>query len=1259
MDVKSAQKFLGVFRELIQDNADVSDQTVVVQIAAVNNDGTYNVYILPDTQHSVNNIINSSPYSYSIGDMAYLYKVRNQIASSFIIGGTKAALAKTSSRLGTTTGISSSSGVKGGTTVYIGGQTGQVPFAQSVVGATITSSVGDTTHTVTVDNVANAGFALNAAQANLANFASEATHAGSADSALTANMANFAGISNSATYAYGDPKPIRETYLNVANTVSQPETEASVSYSIVDSVSGITEGAHNIIPTGAAVYNFASTAAKIHVYPTNGVYPIVGASPVSGDSGASTLYANATSPTVNTRTGEINAQSLVSGAVAASVGCFTAMNIIGSATIANLTTTGTTTFVNATNVNITDQLIVIGANNTTALVTPAGIVVNDYDGSGHYGGILYDAHGYAYVGDVVLNEDGTVNMAASNLEKLATRASELTNNYISVWNNVAQQYEDGIDINNVLNMATTSKVPVEEASASYSVISNLETNQGVNEIPTAQAVANFASNGKSVLVTNKSDATNYYLVGTNVSSGQASMSVNTGIWYQPSTGIVHANVFDGNATTATTASNYVTSAGASANIAAAFASKQNTIPVVELSDTSNTITAEQLAILQNNDIVWVKGTSNELTLYATKSASTSGGIWFAAAISADATVLFTLTINVSALTYSLTHATVPLSLQNGTNSSSLSLTLNDGDRSYGTTTVNFKTLNNTSILGSGNIQLQTPLTFDTTPTANSANPVTSGGIYNYAVSNVSWNAANTALTVTKGGVQTCIASSQSEQEASTSYSIISNIDTASSPSTAIPTVQAVKDYAPVNAGEGISVANKTISLNVATSSALGGVKIGYSGTTDRTYAVTLDSANHAYVTVPWASTSWRPVYLNGSQILSNSTSSGNLGFLNGQAISLTNSGGNITIGANLATATTVGVVKPGSSLQVSAGTLDINLGHSNNWTAKQYFGNDVAIAGNFVVTGNTTYANVHNLNVENALITLANSSEYARPLTVGAGLFVANCAGAGTNTNVALVFDQNGIAYVGRANLTDGNVIVSENPGLIPLMGRDVQSNFTDGDIIAWSSTGKKSVDSGAKISASVSDSDALVPTAGAVYDFSVSNVAWNSNELQVTKGASVSCIATTQAEQSASASYAVITNLETNQGVNEIPTAQAVANFAASARTGSIAFSPDGTNNTTSSFASATYLVKTGVGYVNGNFVAHSTIARGTTGAISASVNLTPWLGAVTANFVGIGTDMTSNNDMSFRLAVTNGTGVLYSSAVASGHVVRFKIYC
>lgn len=49
-------------------------------------------------------------------------------------------------------------------------------------------------------------------------------------------------------------------------------------------------------------------------------------------------------------------------------------------------------------------------------------------------------------------------------------------------------------------------------------------------------------------------------------------------------------------------------------------------------------------------------------------------------------------------------------------------------------------------------------------------------------------------------------------------------------------------------------------LPVASEGALGGIKVGYSGTTEKTYAVKLDTNNRAYVEVPWQNTT----YTNGN-----------------------------------------------------------------------------------------------------------------------------------------------------------------------------------------------------------------------------------------------------------------------------------------------------------------------------------------------------------------------------------------------------------
>ena len=49
---------------------------------------------------------------------------------------------------------------------------------------------------------------------------------------------------------------------------------------------------------------------------------------------------------------------------------------------------------------------------------------------------------------------------------------------------------------------------------------------------------------------------------------------------------------------------------------------------------------------------------------------------------------------------------------------------------------------------------------------------------------------------------------------------------------------------------------KNYTLPVASEGALGGIKVGYSGTTAKTYAVKLDANNRAYVEVPWQNTTY-------------------------------------------------------------------------------------------------------------------------------------------------------------------------------------------------------------------------------------------------------------------------------------------------------------------------------------------------------------------------------------------------------------------
>lgn len=49
---------------------------------------------------------------------------------------------------------------------------------------------------------------------------------------------------------------------------------------------------------------------------------------------------------------------------------------------------------------------------------------------------------------------------------------------------------------------------------------------------------------------------------------------------------------------------------------------------------------------------------------------------------------------------------------------------------------------------------------------------------------------------------------------------------------------------------------KNYTLPIATTSALGGIKVGYDGTTEKTYAVKLDTNGNAYVKVPWVNSTY-------------------------------------------------------------------------------------------------------------------------------------------------------------------------------------------------------------------------------------------------------------------------------------------------------------------------------------------------------------------------------------------------------------------
>ncbi len=104
-------------------------------------------------------------------------------------------------------------------------------------------------------------------------------------------------------------------------------------------------------------------------------------------------------------------------------------SITGDLTVGgNLIVNGKTTTVESENLAIKDKLIEVAAGNTAKLAAPAGIVVPKYDGT-NSGALVFDGDGIAYVGDVVLNAKGDVDVAKSDLAALAVK-KDIPTNYL-------------------------------------------------------------------------------------------------------------------------------------------------------------------------------------------------------------------------------------------------------------------------------------------------------------------------------------------------------------------------------------------------------------------------------------------------------------------------------------------------------------------------------------------------------------------------------------------------------------------------------------------------------------------------------------------------------------------------------------------------------------------------------------------------------------------------------------------------------------
>lgn len=117
-------------------------------------------------------------------------------------------------------------------------------------------------------------------------------------------------------------------------------------------------------------------------------------------------------------------------------------SITGDLTVGgNLVVNGKMTTVESENIAVKDKIIEVASGNTAKLAAPAGLVVPKYDGI-NSGALVFDGDGIAYVGDVVLNAKGDIDVAQSDLAALAVK-KDIPTDYLVGGEQTATSEDDG------------------------------------------------------------------------------------------------------------------------------------------------------------------------------------------------------------------------------------------------------------------------------------------------------------------------------------------------------------------------------------------------------------------------------------------------------------------------------------------------------------------------------------------------------------------------------------------------------------------------------------------------------------------------------------------------------------------------------------------------------------------------------------------------------------------------------------------------
>ena len=82
---KTASDLVNIIRDIVREELSHTDNTIVCQVASVNADGTYDLYIVSDMKNIIRQISSITSQSIKVGDFVNVYKIKNQLNNAFIL----------------------------------------------------------------------------------------------------------------------------------------------------------------------------------------------------------------------------------------------------------------------------------------------------------------------------------------------------------------------------------------------------------------------------------------------------------------------------------------------------------------------------------------------------------------------------------------------------------------------------------------------------------------------------------------------------------------------------------------------------------------------------------------------------------------------------------------------------------------------------------------------------------------------------------------------------------------------------------------------------------------------------------------------------------------------------------------------------------------------------------------------------------------------------------------------------------------------